>query len=43
MFLSSTKLILKWFFVNNTWNKGIQNPKNKIVKQSPILKLILND
>jgi hypothetical protein len=42
-FGTSTKLILKWFFANNTWNKVVQNPKNKIVKENPTLKLILND
>jgi hypothetical protein len=40
---TSTKLILKEFFENNNWNKVVQNPKNKIVKKNPILKLILND
>ncbi len=32
MFLTSTKLILKLFFVNNIWNKVFQNPKKKILK-----------
>jgi hypothetical protein len=33
MFLTSTKLILERFFANGTWNKIVQNPKNKIVKK----------
>jgi hypothetical protein len=32
-FWTSTKLIFKKFFVNGTWNKVVQNPKNKIVKE----------
>ncbi len=42
-FLTFTKLILKHFFVDNTWNKVVQNPMNKIVKANLTLKLILND
>ncbi len=30
----STKLILKGFFENGTWNKVVQNPKNKIIKKN---------
>jgi hypothetical protein len=43
---ASTKLILKGFFMNCTWNKVVQNPKNKIVNKwlNGILTiLILND
>ncbi len=32
-FWTSTKLILKGFFANGTWNKVVQSPKNKIVKK----------
>ncbi len=40
-FWASTKFILNYFFVNGTWNKVVQNPKNKILKKNPTLKLIL--
>jgi hypothetical protein len=40
---TSTKLILNFLFANSTWNKVVQNPKNKIVKKNPTLRLILND
>jgi hypothetical protein len=30
-FLISTKLIIKGFFANGTWNK-VQDPKNKIIQ-----------
>jgi hypothetical protein len=42
-FWISTKLILKGFLANGTWNKVVQNPTNKIIKTNPTLKLILND
>jgi hypothetical protein len=35
-FKTSTKLIiLKGFFANGTWNKVVQNLKNKIIKEIP--------
>jgi hypothetical protein len=42
-FWTFTKLILKRFFANGTWNKVVQKPNNKIVKKNLNLKLILND
>jgi hypothetical protein len=38
-FLTSTKLILKGFFANGTWNKIFQNPKKKIVKRNPTFEI----
>ncbi len=33
-FKTSTKLIFLNFFAKGSWNKVVQNPKNKIVKKS---------
>jgi hypothetical protein len=42
-FSTSTKSILKDFFINYTQNKVVQLSNNAIVKRNYILKLLLND
>jgi hypothetical protein len=43
MYLNFYQVDIKLFLANNIWNEVVQNPKNKIVKTNPTLKLIWND
>jgi hypothetical protein len=42
-FWTSTKSILKGFLIYCTWNKVVQNPKNKIEKKEQHLSIDIND
>jgi hypothetical protein len=42
-FWTFTKLILKRFFANGTWNKVVQTQRIRLLKKNLNLKLILND